>query len=268
MTSPSLALFVPPPDRSGTNVEQSNTGAEQHGSVFEQTIENAVHNIFGLCHYYARCHNLIELSRKEGCGRWRCLRMKPRVSPRDITSSCTDESELSSKLSSPSLSISSKWRDPDTDSKSGLRGWNATDPTASAIALFTLVIQKVCFRTIMCVICQGGDGPAERSFFEPYLVCWLSKFVEAKYIDVALLCQRVSQQRGVLVIHTHSLGHRHPSSSRQDLCQTSSFDSFRASNHCHSEMSAMGSPYCRGGPNCISHHAAETRHTKCAISQG
>ena len=151
-----------------------------------------IYTQFYFCHYYARCHNLIELSWKEGCGRWRCLRMKPRVSPRDITSSCADESELSS----PSLSISSKWRDPDTDSKSGLRGWNATDPTASAIALLTLIIQKGCFRTIVCVICQGGGGPAERSFFGPYLVCWLcTKLVEAKYIDVALLRQSLSQQR-------------------------------------------------------------------------
>ena len=84
-------------------------------------------------------HNLNELSRKEGCGLWRCLRMKTRASPRDITSLSTDESELSS----PSLSTSSKWRDPDTESKSGLRGWNAIDPTASAIALFILIILKV-----------------------------------------------------------------------------------------------------------------------------
>ena len=57
-------------------------------------------------------------------------------------------------------------------------------------------IQKGCFRTIVCVICQGGGGPAERGFFGPYLVSWLcTKLVEAKYIDVALLRQRVTQQR-------------------------------------------------------------------------
>ena len=62
-----------------------------------------------------KCHSLIELSRKDGCGRWRCLRMKTPVSPRDASPK-TDESELSS----PPLSISSsKWRDPDTESKSG-----------------------------------------------------------------------------------------------------------------------------------------------------
>jgi hypothetical protein len=121
-----------------------------------------------------------------------------------------------------------------------------------------------CFHTIMCVIFQGGGGPAERSFFGPYLVCWLcTKLVKAEYIDVAVLCQRRSQLRDILVVHINPLGHQRPSSSRQDRCQTSSSDSFRASSHCHSETSAMGSPYCRGGPSCISHRAAETRHTIC-----
>jgi hypothetical protein len=44
--------------------------------------------------------------------------MKTCASSRDIDSPRTDESELSS----PSLSVSSKWRDPDTESKSGLSG--------------------------------------------------------------------------------------------------------------------------------------------------
>lgn len=52
-----------------------------------------------------------------------------------------------------------------------------------------------CFRTVMCVICQGG-GPAERGFFGPYFGCWLcTELVEAKYIDIAILCQRISQLR-------------------------------------------------------------------------
>jgi hypothetical protein len=44
--------------------------------------------------------------------------MKTCASSGDVDSPRTDESELSS----PSLSMSSKWRDPDTESKSGLNG--------------------------------------------------------------------------------------------------------------------------------------------------
>jgi hypothetical protein len=124
-----------------------------------------------------------------------------------------------------------------------------------------------CFRTIMCVIFQGGCGPAERRSFVR-LVCWLrTRVTEVKYIDVTVLCQRRSQPRSILVIYTHSLGLQRPSSSRQDRYQTSSSDSFRASSHCRSETSAMGSPYCRGGPSCISHLAVETRHTICVTSR-
>ena len=63
---------------------------------------------------HPKWHSLSELSRKDGGGRWRCLRMKVPASPRDASPK-TDESELSS----PSLSISLKWCDPETESKSG-----------------------------------------------------------------------------------------------------------------------------------------------------
>jgi hypothetical protein len=65
--------------------------------------------------------------------------MNARVTSCDVSSPKPDEPELSS----PSLSTSPKWRDPDTESKSGLRGWNATDPIVSAMAIFILAIRKV-----------------------------------------------------------------------------------------------------------------------------
>ena len=123
-----------------------------------------------------------------------------------------------------------------------------------------------CFHTVMCVVFQGGCGPAESGFFG--LVCWFCTRVdEVKYIDVTVLCQRWSQLRSVLMIYTNSPGHQRPSSSRQDRYQTSSSDSFRASSHCRSETSETGSPYCRGGPSCISHRAVEMRHTICVTSR-
>jgi hypothetical protein len=107
--------------------------------------------------------------------------MKTCASSRDIDSPRIDESELSS----PSLSISSKWRDPDTESKSGLSGWNATDPTVSAIDLYNLIIQNEVSHTIMRVIFQRGGGPIERSCFGSDFVCWLC--TEAEYIGVTVL---------------------------------------------------------------------------------
>jgi hypothetical protein len=59
------------------------------------------------------------------------------------------------------------------------------DPTASAIDLFTLIIQNEVSHTIMRVIFQRGGGPIERSYFGSDFICWLC--TEAEYIDVTVL---------------------------------------------------------------------------------
>jgi len=56
---------------------------------------------------------------------------------------------------------------------------------ASAIDLFTLIIQNKVSHTIMRVIFQRGGGPIERSYFGSDVACWLC--TETEYIDVTVL---------------------------------------------------------------------------------